>query len=80
MVNECQWNITCRDIGASNVVQVDTFLNEHGHSVDDVVVIGVNRISIYRVFLMCLCNLNARFTPLCANITLIPHFFEFCRY
>ena len=29
------------------------------------------------MFLMCLCSLNARFTPLCTNITLIPHFYEF---
>ena len=42
--------------------------------------IGVNRINIYSVFLMCLCNLNARFTSLFVNITLIPHLFEFCRY
>ena len=33
MVNECQWKI----IGASDVVQVHTFINEHNHSVDDVV-------------------------------------------
>ena len=26
--------------------------------------IGVNHISIYNMFLVCLCNLNARFTPL----------------
>ena len=42
--------------------------------------IGVKCISIYSMFLMCLCNLKARFTPLCANITLIPHMWEFCRY
>ena len=42
--------------------------------------IRVKRISIYSMFLRCLCNLNARFTPLCAKITLIPHLCEFCRY
>ena len=42
-------------------------------------VIGVNCISIYSMFLRCLCNLNARFTPLCVNITLTPHLCEFCR-
>ena len=36
-VNECQWKITCRAIGPSDVVQVYTFINEHSHSVDDVV-------------------------------------------
>ena len=42
-------------------------------------VIGVNRISIYSVFLRCLCNLNVKFSPLCVNITLTPHLCEFCR-
>ena len=37
-----------------------------------VVVIGVNHTSIYSVFFMCLCNLNARFTPIFLKITLIP--------
>ena len=41
------------------------------------VMIGVNCISIYSVFLRCLCNLNARFIPLCANITLNPHLCKF---
>ena len=36
-INECQWKITCRAIGVSDVVQVHTFINEHSHSVDDVV-------------------------------------------
>ena len=27
----------------------------------------------------CLCNLNARFTPIFLKITLIPHFLMFCR-
>ena len=40
----------------------------------------VKRIRIYNMFIRCLCNLNAKFTPLCTNITLIPHMREFCRY
>ena len=39
--------------------------------------IGVNHISIYSVFLVCLCNLNAIFTPLFLSITLIHHPCEF---
>ena len=42
----CLWNITCHAIGASDVVQVHTFQNEHSHTVDDVVasqpVVGSN--------------------------------------
>ena len=41
--------------------------------------IGVNRISIYIVVLMCLCNLNARFMPIVLKIALIPHLLIFCR-
>ena len=41
--------------------------------------IGVNHTSIYSVFSKCLCNLNARFTPIFLNITLIPHLLMFCR-
>ena len=43
-------------------------------------VIGVNHISIYNMFIMCLCNLNAIFTPLFVNITLISHLCEFCKH
>ena len=39
----------------------------------------MNHTSIYRVFSMCLCNLNARFTPIFLNITLIPHLLMFCK-
>ena len=39
--------------------------------------IGVNRISIYSVFLRYLYNRNARSAPLCANITLTPNMCEF---
>ena len=46
----------------------------------DMLLIRVDRVSINSVFLRCLCNLNARFTPLCTNITLTPHLCEFCRY
>ena len=42
-------------------------------------VIGVNHTSIYSMFFRCLCNLNARFTPIFLNITLIPHLLMFCR-
>ena len=41
--------------------------------------IGVNLISIYSVFCMYFCNLNARFTPVFLKITLIPHLLMFCR-
>ena len=41
--------------------------------------IRVNHIRIYSMFLVCLCNLNARFIPLFLSITLIPHSCEFCR-
>ena len=43
-------------------------------------VIGVNHTSIYRVFFMCLCNLNARFTPVFLKITLIPQLLMFCMH
>ena len=36
-VNDCPWKITCRDVGALHLVQVHTFINEHRHTVDDVV-------------------------------------------
>ena len=39
----------------------------------------MNHTSIYSVFSMCLCNLNARFRPIFLNITLIPHLFMFYR-
>ena len=35
-VNDCPWKITCRVVGASHLVQVHTFVNEHRHTVDDV--------------------------------------------
>ena len=41
--------------------------------------IGVNLISIYSLFCMYFCNLNARFTPIFLKITLIPHLLMFCR-
>ena len=43
------------------------------HGISHLTIDRVNRISIYRVFLICLCNLNAKFIPLCTNITLTPH-------
>ena len=43
-------------------------------------VIGVNLISIYSMFCMYFCNLNAIFTPVFLKITLIPHFLKFCHY
>ena len=36
-VNDCPWKITCRAVGASHLVQVHTFVNEHRHTVDDIV-------------------------------------------
>ena len=36
-VNDCPWKITCRVVGASHLVQVHSFVNEHRHTVDDVV-------------------------------------------
>ena len=36
-LNESPWKITCHVIGASYVVQVHTFVNEHKHTVDDIV-------------------------------------------
>ena len=36
-VNGCPWKITCRVVGASHVVQVHTFVNEHRHTVDNLV-------------------------------------------
>ena len=43
------------------------------------VMIGVNHTNIDSVFSRCLCNLNARFTPIFLKITLITHFLMFCR-
>ena len=36
-VNECQLKITCLAIGVSDVIQVNTFINEHSRSVDDII-------------------------------------------
>ena len=36
-VNDCPWKITCRVVGASHLVQVHTFINEHMHTIDDLV-------------------------------------------
>ena len=36
-MTNCPWKITYRAIGASDVVQVHTFRNEHSHIVDDMV-------------------------------------------
>ena len=47
------------------------------HSIALRSMIGVNHTSIYSVFSMCLCNLNARFTPTFLKITLIPHLLMF---
>ena len=41
--------------------------------------IGMDRISIYRVFCMYFCNLNARFKPIFLKIALFPHLLMFCR-
>ena len=35
--------------------------------------IGVNLVSIFSMIFMCLCNLNARFTPISLKKSLIPH-------
>ena len=35
-IDNCPWKITCRALGAANVVQVHTFENTHNHSLDDV--------------------------------------------
>ena len=37
MINDCPWKITCRAVGASQLVQVHMFVNKHRHTVDDVV-------------------------------------------
>ena len=39
----------------------------------------MNLISIYGVFCMYFCNLNARFTSIFLKITSIPHLLMFCR-
>ena len=36
-VTNYPWKITCRAVGALDVIQVHTFRNEHSHTVDDVV-------------------------------------------
>ena len=36
-VRGCPWKITCRAMGASNVVKMHTFINDHSHTVNDVV-------------------------------------------
>ena len=36
-VSCCPWKITYHIVGASNVVKVHTFINDHSHTVDDVV-------------------------------------------
>ena len=36
-VNGCSWKITFCVVGASHVVQLHTFVNEHRHTVDDIV-------------------------------------------
>ena len=33
----CPWKITCHTVGTPNVVKVHTFINDHSHTVDDVV-------------------------------------------
>ena len=35
-IDNYPWKITCRALGAANVVQVHTFENTHNHSLDDV--------------------------------------------
>ena len=47
------------------------------HSISPRSLIGVNHTSIYSVFSMCFCNLNARFTPIFLKITLINHLLMF---
>ena len=36
-VKGCPWKIDCRVVGASYVVQVHMFVNEHRHTIDDIV-------------------------------------------
>ena len=36
-INGWPWKIICRAVGASHVIQVHTFVNEHRHTVDDIV-------------------------------------------
>ena len=36
-INGSLWKITCRAVGASHVIQVHTFVNEHKHTIDDIV-------------------------------------------
>ena len=36
-VNGCPWKIACRVVGASYVVHVHMFVNEHRHTIDDIV-------------------------------------------
>ena len=48
-VNDCPWKITCHVVGASHLIQVHRFVNEHRHTVDDVVssqpLVRCNRVS-----------------------------------
>ena len=37
MVNDFPWKITCRAMGALHLVQVHTFVNEHRHTINDLV-------------------------------------------
>ena len=36
-VNDCPWKITCHVVGGSHLVQVHAFVNEHKHTIDDIV-------------------------------------------
>ena len=36
-VNGCPWKITCSVVGVSHVVLVQTFVNEHRHTIDNLV-------------------------------------------
>ena len=49
------------------------------HSIHSVLQRKVGDRCEYSVFSMCLCNLNARFTPIFQKITLIPHLLMFRR-
>ena len=37
MISGYPWKITCRAVGASNIVKVHTCINDHSHTVDDIV-------------------------------------------
>ena len=36
-VNDCPWKIICHAVGGSHFIQVYAFVNEHKHTIDDVV-------------------------------------------